>query len=216
MDRGDQSVLDDVRLGIADPTSSSILRLGPPDFDERSDPPRSRPRFHDRRLHPSGQELVDASDDAIAVTAERLAVGILTPGRSLSEEGAKSIEVPVVERGHETRCELLIHDTMVPVLACPRAQSVPGLDLPLVTLVVTPSQGSALRLTRRERRLERQESTMVLSWIFGVGGVLLLLAAIVYVWRNRPYRGPGAEEDTAWREEAALQADAFVNRSANM
>jgi hypothetical protein len=46
--------------------------------------------------------------------------------------------------------------------------------------------------------------------------VLILIASFVYVWRNRPYRGPGAEEDNAWRDEMALEASTFVNRTHDM
>lgn len=55
----------------------------------------------------------------------------------------------------------------------------------------------------------------VLSWLLGFGGIVFLVLVIVYCWRNRPYVGPGTEDDKARRDEAALQADAFVNRSGN-
>jgi hypothetical protein len=57
---------------------------------------------------------------------------------------------------------------------------------------------------------------VVLTWVLVGGFVVLLVAAIVYVWRNRPYRGTGAEDDNAWRDEMALQADKFTNRSHGM
>jgi hypothetical protein len=57
---------------------------------------------------------------------------------------------------------------------------------------------------------------VVLTWILVGAFVLLLLAAFVYAWRNRPYRGPGAEDDSAWRDEMALQVDTFTNRSHSM
>ena len=57
---------------------------------------------------------------------------------------------------------------------------------------------------------------MVLTGILVGAFVLLLLAAFVYAWRNRPYRGPGAEDDNAFRDEMALQADKFTNRSHSM
>jgi hypothetical protein len=57
---------------------------------------------------------------------------------------------------------------------------------------------------------------VVLTWILVGAFVLLLLAAFVYAWRNRPYRGRGAEEDNEWRDEMALQADKFTNRSHTM
>jgi hypothetical protein len=49
---------------------------------------------------------------------------------------------------------------------------------------------------------------VVMAIVFG----LFAIAAIVYCWKNRPYRGP----DDEWRDEAALQADSFVNRSGRM
>ena len=57
---------------------------------------------------------------------------------------------------------------------------------------------------------------MVLTWILVGAFVLLLLAAFVYALRNRPYRGPGAEDDNAFRDEMALQTDEFTNRSHSM
>jgi hypothetical protein len=57
---------------------------------------------------------------------------------------------------------------------------------------------------------------VVLTWILVGAFVLLLCAAFVYAWRNRPYRGPGAEDDNAFRDEMALQADKFTNRSHSM
>jgi hypothetical protein len=57
---------------------------------------------------------------------------------------------------------------------------------------------------------------VVLTWILVGAIVLLLLAAFAYAWRNRPYRGPGAEDDNAFRDEMALQADTFTNRSHSM
>ena len=57
---------------------------------------------------------------------------------------------------------------------------------------------------------------MVLTWILVGAFVLLLVAAFVYAWRNRPYRGSGTEVDNAWRDEMALQADKFTNRSHSM
>jgi hypothetical protein len=44
-----------------------------------------------------------------------------------------------------------------------------------------------------------------------VGSAILLVgAAFVYAWRNRPYRGPGA--DTAAVDEMAMQASKFTTR----
>jgi hypothetical protein len=44
-----------------------------------------------------------------------------------------------------------------------------------------------------------------------VGGTLLMVgAAFVYAWRNRPYRGPGA--DTTAVDQMAMQASKFVTR----
>jgi hypothetical protein len=57
---------------------------------------------------------------------------------------------------------------------------------------------------------------VLLTWILVGGFVLLLITAFVYLWRNRPYRGPGAEEDNAWRDEMALEASKFVNRTHDM
>ena len=57
---------------------------------------------------------------------------------------------------------------------------------------------------------------MVLTAILSGVSVAFLVFALVYVWRNRPYRGEGAEEDNAWRDEMALQADKFVNRTHDM
>jgi hypothetical protein len=50
-----------------------------------------------------------------------------------------------------------------------------------------------------------------------VGAVAcMFVAAFVYAWRNRPYRGPGAEHDNAWRDEMAMEASKFVNRTHDM
>ncbi|HUK63576.1 MAG TPA: hypothetical protein VLV15_09585 [Dongiaceae bacterium] len=57
---------------------------------------------------------------------------------------------------------------------------------------------------------------MVLTGILVGGFVALLVLAFVYAWRNRPYRGEFAEEDNAWRDEMALQADKFPNRAHDM
>ena len=57
---------------------------------------------------------------------------------------------------------------------------------------------------------------MVISLVLAGGFAVLLVAAIVYLWRNRPYRGEGAEEDNAWRDEMALQASKYVNRTHDM
>ena len=54
---------------------------------------------------------------------------------------------------------------------------------------------------------------MVLTAILSGISVAFLVFALVYVWRNRPYRGEFAEEDNAWRDEMALQADKLTNRS---
>ena len=40
--------------------------------------------------------------------------------------------------------------------------------------------------------------------------ILLVGAAFVYAWRNRPYRGPGA--DTTAVDEMAMQASKFTTR----
>jgi len=57
---------------------------------------------------------------------------------------------------------------------------------------------------------------MWLTWVLVGGSVLMLLTAFTYAWRNRPYRGEGAEQDNAWRDEMALQADKFSNLSHDM
>jgi len=57
---------------------------------------------------------------------------------------------------------------------------------------------------------------VVLTGILVGAFLLLVLAAFVYAWRNRPYRGAGAEDDNAWRDEMALQTDKFTNRSHSM
>lgn len=41
----------------------------------------------------------------------------------------------------------------------------------------------------------------VLLVIAGIAGLTLLLLAIAYCWKNRPYRGDGSDE---WRDEMAL------------
>ena len=57
---------------------------------------------------------------------------------------------------------------------------------------------------------------MVLTAILSGVSVAFLVFALAYVWRNRPYRGEGAEEDNAWRDEMALQASKYVNRTHDM
>jgi len=57
---------------------------------------------------------------------------------------------------------------------------------------------------------------VVLTAVMSGVSVAFLVFALVYVWRNRPYRGEGAEEDNAWRDEMALQADKYVNRIHDM
>ena len=57
---------------------------------------------------------------------------------------------------------------------------------------------------------------MILTWFLVGAFAVLLIAAFVYAWRNRPYRGPGAEEDNAWRDEMAMEASKFVNRTHDM
>ena len=51
---------------------------------------------------------------------------------------------------------------------------------------------------------------MVLTWILVGSAILLVGAAFVYAWRNRPYRVPGA--DTAAVDEMAMQASKFTTR----
>ena len=57
---------------------------------------------------------------------------------------------------------------------------------------------------------------MVLTWILVGLFVALLVGAFVDAWRNRPYRGEGAEDDNAFRDEMALEASKFVNRTHDM
>jgi hypothetical protein len=57
---------------------------------------------------------------------------------------------------------------------------------------------------------------MVLTWVLVGAFVALLAFAFVYVWRNRPYRGEFAEDDNAWRDEMALEASKYVNRTHDM
>jgi hypothetical protein len=57
---------------------------------------------------------------------------------------------------------------------------------------------------------------VVLTAIISGVSVAFLVFALIYVWRNRPYRGQGAEEDNAWRDEMALQASKYVNRTHDM
>jgi hypothetical protein len=57
---------------------------------------------------------------------------------------------------------------------------------------------------------------VVLSVLLAGGFAVLLVLAFVYAWRNRPYRGEGAEDDNAWRDEMALRADKYVNRIHDM
>jgi len=49
----------------------------------------------------------------------------------------------------------------------------------------------------------------VLLIAVGIAGFVLLILAVAYCWRHRPLRSPGDE----WRDEAAMQAGKFVNRS---
>jgi hypothetical protein len=57
---------------------------------------------------------------------------------------------------------------------------------------------------------------VILTAIISGVSVAFLVFALVYVWRNRPYRGEGAEQDNAWRDEMALQASKYVNRTHDM
>ena len=57
---------------------------------------------------------------------------------------------------------------------------------------------------------------MILTWFLVGAFAVLLIAAFVYAWRHRPYRGQGAEEDNAWRDEMAMEASKFVNRTHDM
>jgi hypothetical protein len=51
---------------------------------------------------------------------------------------------------------------------------------------------------------------VILTWILVGSAILLVGAAFGYAWRNRPYRGPGA--DTAAVDEMAMQASKFTTR----
>jgi hypothetical protein len=55
---------------------------------------------------------------------------------------------------------------------------------------------------------------VVLTWILVGAALLMVLAAFVYAWRNRPYRGPGA--DTEAVDEMAMQASKFTTRGPTM
>jgi hypothetical protein len=57
---------------------------------------------------------------------------------------------------------------------------------------------------------------VVLTWILVGAFVALLVFVFVYAWRNRPYRGEGAEEDNAVRDEMALRADKYIDRIHDM
>ena len=51
---------------------------------------------------------------------------------------------------------------------------------------------------------------VVLTWILVAAALLMVSAAFVYAWRNRPFRGPGA--DTTAVDEMAMQASKFTTR----
>jgi hypothetical protein len=51
---------------------------------------------------------------------------------------------------------------------------------------------------------------VILTWILVGSAILLVGAAVVYAWRNRPYREPGA--DTTAVDEMAMQASKFTTR----
>jgi hypothetical protein len=57
---------------------------------------------------------------------------------------------------------------------------------------------------------------VVWTWILVGAFVAMLVAAFVYASRNRPYRGPGAEDDNAWRDEMARRANKYVDRTHDM
>jgi hypothetical protein len=47
-----------------------------------------------------------------------------------------------------------------------------------------------------------------------VAAALMLLAALGYAWKHRPYRGPGT--DTTAADEMAMRASKFTQRSGGM
>jgi len=57
---------------------------------------------------------------------------------------------------------------------------------------------------------------VLLTWVLVGAFLVMVVAGFVYAWRNRPYRGPGAEEDNEWRDEMALRASKIVNRSQDL
>jgi hypothetical protein len=52
------------------------------------------------------------------------------------------------------------------------------------------------------------------TWVILGAAVVMLASALVYAWRHRPYRGPGADTDTA--DEMAMRASKMVNRIHDM
>jgi hypothetical protein len=51
-------------------------------------------------------------------------------------------------------------------------------------------------------------------WLVVGAIVAMVVAAFVYAWKNRPYRGPNA--DIEWRDEMAMRASKFTERSGGM
>jgi hypothetical protein len=53
-----------------------------------------------------------------------------------------------------------------------------------------------------------------IEWVIVAAFALMIIGAIAFVWKNRPYRGPGA--DNAAADEMAMEASSFVNRSGRL
>src|SRR5262245_40205325 len=75
---------------------------------------RSGRCFQDRRSDASGEQLLEVADDGVTVGAERLALGVLTPGRIVGQHRPERINVALVERCLKSRREGLVHDAMLP------------------------------------------------------------------------------------------------------
>ena len=122
VDFGDEAIGDQVGLVDGLEFRSLVLRVGPIDVDANRDASRSRRGLHDRRLDAFVEQPLDVGDDVIAVVAERLALGVLTPGRVLGEQRTERVDVPSVERRVEPHRKFLVHDAILPApaLVCAR------------------------------------------------------------------------------------------------